>query len=573
MITIIKYKNKVYATDEEYGIALLTEYTLQFLVEEKHMDIEQAKRTTKVLIKDKINCLFGYHEYIWLFAKTNLEFFCMYYLHNIFLGEDKAELAPIHKKIWKELQDVVLTKNYDKLEYLLPRGTGKSTFISLALAIWCSVYEYKHYTVIASAIGGTAETFIRKIKLALENNKRIEKSFGTIYDTKKCTVNAEKIELTNHTMIQSISASSTLRGKSYGNHRIELLLLDDYQKDDEVATQDQRDKKWKRFNDDVKYAIQKNNSLMVAVGTVQNSDCFYNRLKKLPTWKVIHEKGVLVDDVDELFTTGLWKDFYDILMNKKDYGDNSLDYAKEFYLQHKEDMQYPLLWQSFWDCLDYAISYYESPISFKQEVQGDTSAQGEIRFKTIITESNEDINNHMFKSTMLCLDPANTVNNKADYSAFVIGSKADNNIKYIRKGIIDRLDFNNMCNKVVKLLEEYQDITHVWIEKNLYMGTDVLKIKELISDNPKFKNRKIEFINTMQRKNKIDKIDAIAPDVNMGRIIFNEEDVEPIKQFHEYVGKNSTHDDFADCVAECVNRLDEIKTTNKITLLDRSYLF
>ncbi|MDU1603517.1 MAG: hypothetical protein E6845_11165 [Clostridium sp.] len=569
---MIKYKDKEYKTDEEYGYKLLIDYTYKYLIESNYSH-EKAVEITKILITKNENTLFSKHGYAYALGKKSLEFFCMYFLHNIYVGEDKAELANIHKDIWQELQDAIQKNNYDKLEYLLPRGTGKSTFISLALAIWCSVYKFKTYTVIASAIGDTAETFIRNIKIALADNKRIEKSFGCLYDTRKCIVNSEKIELANRTMIQSISASSTLRGKSYANTRIELLLLDDYQKDDEVATQEQRDKKWKKFNDDVKYAIQKNNCTMVAVGTVQNEDCFYNRLRKLPTWKVRHEKGVLVDNVDDLFESGLWLQFKEILFNKKEYGDNALDYAKEFYLQHKNEMQYSLLWQEFWDCLDYAISYYENPISFKQEVQGDTSAQGEVRFKTIIAESEKEINSHDFKATMLCIDPANSISNKADYSAFVVGSKVQNEIKYMRKSLLLRLDFKSLCDKTIELLKEYSDITHVWIEKNLYMGADIVRIKELIQNDDELGRRDINFENTMQRKNKIDKIDSIAPDMNLGRIIFNEDDEEAIKQVKEYCGEKSTHDDMPDCVAECVNRLAEIEDTCKLKLLDRRLLF
>ncbi|NFG25984.1 hypothetical protein FC777_02365 [Clostridium botulinum] len=569
---MIRYKEKIYNNDIDFGYKLLVEYTYKYL-KDNNYNHELALKRTKELIQKNESNLFDYKGYAYALGKESLEFFCMYFLHNIYVGEDKADLATIHKEIWQELQDAILTNNYDKLEYLLPRGTGKSTFISLALAIWCSVYKFKTYTVIASAIGDTAETFIRNIKIALDGNKRIEKAFGQLYNSKKCIVNSEKIELMNKTMIQSISASSTLRGKSYANTRIELLLLDDYQKDDEVATQEQRDKKWKKFNDDVKFAIQKNNCTMVAVGTVQNDDCFYNRLRKLPTWKVRHEKGVLVDNVDELFETGLWEEFRKILFNKKEYDDNALDYAKEFYFQNEENMQYPLLWQSFWDCLDMAINYFENPVSFKQEVQGDTSAQGERRFKTIVDESEELIENHNFKVTMLAIDPANSLSKKADYSAFVVGSKSDNNIKYIRKAIIERLNFNDLCTKTIELLKQYKDITHVWIEKNLYMGTDVIKIKELIANDIELKGRYIQIENTMQHKNKIDKIDAIVPDVNMGRIIFTDSDEEAIKQMKDYVGANSTHDDMPDCVAECVNRLEEIKTLGTIKFVDVKKIF
>lgn len=564
---MIVYKGKKYNNEEEYGTKLITEYTYKHLLE-KGFNSEEARNKTGQLIKLNKDKLFTYHGYAWDLGRKSLEFFCLYFLHNIYVGEDKADLAKIHIEIWQELQDAILNNAFDKLEYLLPRGTGKSTFISLALAIWCSVYKFKSYTVIASAIGDTAETFIRNIKIALDGNNRIIKSFGELYSPKKCIVNAEKIELTNRTMIQSISASSTLRGKSYANTRIELLLLDDYQKDEEVATQDQRDKKWKRFNDDVKYAIQKNNCTMVAVGTVQNEDCFYNRLRNLPTWRIRHEKGVLIDDVDTYFATGLWEDFRKILFNRKEYKENSLDYAKEFYFQHKKEMQYPLLWQEFWDCLDMAISYFENPVSFKQEVQGDTSCQGEKRFKTIITETVKEIEDHNYTNTILCIDPANSLSTKADYTAFCVGSKVTNGTKYIRKAIIDRLDRDSYISKTIELLKLYPDISLVWIEKNLYMGFDIDAIKALISKDNLLKSRKIEFENTMQRSNKFDKIDGICGEVNLGRVIFNEEDIQAITQIQEYVGAKSPHDDMPDCLAECVQRLDAIKIISELKTFD-----
>lgn len=554
-----------FENENELNTYLLLKYlTLDFIKQ----GINQSEAAQ--LASDYLNKYdrWGYHGLAYSLGARNLEFFALYFLQSIYIGEGKAELAAIHKDIWQELQDAILTGNTDKLEYLLPRGTGKSTFISLALSIWCSVYGYKTYTVIASAIGDTASTFINNIKLALDGNIKIEKAFGKLFDSKKCTVNNEEIELTNRTKIQSISAASTLRGKSYGNTRIELLLLDDYQKDDEVTTNDQREKKWKKFNDDVKYAIQKNNCTMIAVGTVQHQECFYNRLRQLPTWKVRYEKGVLLDDVDHLFNSGLWLEFKTILLDKKKYGQNSLDYAKEFYFQHKEKMQFPLLWSEFWDCLDIAITYYEDPISFKQEVQGDTSAQGKRRFQTIITEPPKDIEKHDFKVTMLCIDPANSLNDKADYTAICVGSKAYNGVKYIRKGLICKVDINKLISNTIVLLLAYKDITHIYIEKNLYMGADILKLKEKIAETPLLKSRSFIFINEMQKKNKIDKIDSIASDVNMGRIIFNEDDTGAIEQIKDYIGIKSLHDDFPDVVSECVKRLDEIQPLQKIKVTE-----
>lgn len=563
------YDGIEFDNNDQFNRYLLNKYLQQEYIS-NGATTTQAEQASQELIIAHKDSLFEYHGLAYILGSRNLEFFALYFLSSVFVGKDKSMIAPIHSTIWKEVQDTILDKsNTQQLEYLMPRGIGKSTFISLCTAIFCSVYKYKSYTVIASAIGDTASTFIRNIKLALDGNTRIEKAFGKLYDTKKCINNTEQIELTNRTMIQSISASSTLRGKSYGNTRIELLLLDDFQKDDEVATADQREKKWKKYNDDVKYAIQKGNSTIIAVGTVQHSECFYSRLSLLPTWKVRNERGVLVDDVDELFTNGLWLQFKTLLFNVKD--EFRLETAKEFYFQHKSSMQYPLLWQSYWDCLDYALSYYENPSSFKQEVQGDTSSNGEKRFTTIIPETPKTIESHTFTRTMLAIDPASSTGKRSDYSAFIVGSLADTSIKYVRKGEILKLEFDDYISHILELLIAYKEINTIYIEKNLYMGTDILKLKEKIKDIPELSSRNFEWQNEMQRTNKTDKINTIVGDVNFGRIIFNSEDTEAIEQMKDYQGEKSLHDDFVDCVAEFSNRIISIKTIGKISIFNINF--
>jgi hypothetical protein len=555
---------------------LLAEHLIEQTIKEKGISKDKAVEFVRYLMKKKKDILFTYHGLAWELGSKNLKFFCLFFLSNIFIdGEDKAEIAPIHIELWSEIEAMILNKTHDKQLYVLPRGTGKSSFISLGTAVWCSCYKYRRFTLICSAIGDTAQTFIRSIRMSLQNNERIEESFGVLYDPKKCVDNNEQIELTNRTMIQSISASSTMRGKNYGNVRVELALLDDFQKDDEVATHEQREKKWKRFNDDVNYAIQKGNSTLIAVGTLQHQECFYSRLKDSPVWKHRIEKGVLDDDVDELFNSGLWLEFKNILFDKKN--EHRLDDAKEFYFQNKENMQFPLLWQSYWDCLDMALNYYGNPVSFKQEVQGDITNDGQKKFTTIITEPVEKIEAHHFVKTMLCIDPASSSasKKKADYSAFLVGSVADTSIKYVRKGEVLKLEFDDYINHSIKILKEYTDISHIYIEKNLYMGSDISRLKELISKDNDLKHRRFEWINEMQRANKDDKINTIVADVIFGRIIFNEEGVsnEAILQLKEFSGcSTSPHDDFPDIVAEFSNRINIINVIQKVSVIDRSLL-
>ena len=48
-----------------------------------------------------------------------------------------------------------------------------------------------------------------------------------------------------------------MRGRKYRNTRPDLIILDDYQSEDDVRTEEARVKKWKKYSDDVKFAKQR----------------------------------------------------------------------------------------------------------------------------------------------------------------------------------------------------------------------------------------------------------------------------------------------------------------------------
>ena len=118
---------------------------------------------TKQLLLAYKNNLFDKQGLAYLVGSQSLEFFCMYFLQDVYTGDDKAPLAKIHYELWEEIQNAILNTNGTKYEYILPRGTGKTTCITLPIAIWSSLYNYKIYTVISSSIGATAEQFIANI--------------------------------------------------------------------------------------------------------------------------------------------------------------------------------------------------------------------------------------------------------------------------------------------------------------------------------------------------------------------------------------------------------------------------
>lgn len=553
-----------------------------------------------MILKHSSN-LFGHHGLAWQLGKMSLEFFCMYFLQDTFLVKEDnvaAPIAKVHEEIWQDIEKSIADDGPEQIGRILPRGTGKSAFGTYAASVWSHCYELKKYTLICSDIGTTAEKFIKDIKNTFLENKYIEKAFGKLLDDrdKRYICNSTQLEFTNKTFIEAISSSSPMRGRKYDNCRPDLIILDDYQSEDDVRTEDARSKKWKRFSDDVKYAAQKavkragkivkRGTTFIALGTLQHKECFYSRLIKQPTWKFKKEKGVLIDDfinekgekvngLDNYFNTGLWKQFKDILFNFKNI--DRLEDAKEFYWQHQKEMQYPLLWAEFWDCLDMALSYYENPSSFKQEVQGDVDSIGEKWFKTVATETRSEIETHVFLKTMLCMDPASTDGKKSDFSAFLVGSQADNNLKYARKAelakINARTDFDKYIDHGIELLKEYSDITHIYIEKNTFNGADANQLELKINKDDILKFRNIKIINESQRKNKDDKISTIIPYMNKGQIIFAEEDQDFISQILDFRGqKFSIHDDAPDITAEFNNRIENIEVIQNVQIFDRRAL-
>jgi hypothetical protein len=590
----------MFKNEEEQNRYLLYKYLYESFITAGASEGEAQRQTDDMIMKNSSN-LFGYRGLAWQLGKISLEFFCLYFLQDTFLPKETnvaAPIADVHREIWNDVQCAVSGEGSNQIGRILPRGTGKSVFGTFASTIWSHCYEFKKYTLICSDIGSTAEKFIKDIKNALLENEYIKKSFGTLLDDrdKRYVCNSTQLELTNKTFIEAISSSSPMRGRKYDNCRPDLIILDDYQSEDDVRTEEAREKKWKRYSDDVKYAVQKSvvrdgkvikqGTVIIALGTLQHKECFYSRLIKQPTWKFKKEKGVLIDDfineegqningLDHYFSTGLWKQFKDILFNFNN--ENRLEDAKEFYWEKENEMKFPLLWAEFWDCLDMALSYYENPSSFKQEVQGDVDSIGERWFKGIRTEKREEVENHTFVKTMLLIDPASGGGKKNDYSAFLVGSMADNNLKYARKAELAKINartaFDKYIDHAIKLLQEYPDITHLYIEKNTFNGADANAIENKIKDDPVLRNRNIEIINEHQKKNKDDKISTLIPYINKGQIIFAEEDTEFTDQVLDFRGqKYSVHDDAPDVLAEFSIRIENIQVITKVKLLDRRSL-
>lgn len=560
----------------------------------KYLKKLYGEDTAKDLLHKCKDNLFGYKGLAWSLGKRSIEFFCMYFLQDIYIPKpnNKARtLAPVHYEMWREAEKMLINDEFDKLAMAEPRGTAKTTVMDTGVTTWAHCYEISRYTIVCGKTEQDSTEFIANVKHELEENERLKRAFGKLLDPKKYTVNKLELELTNNTKIQALSSTSSIRGKKYQNYRPSIIIADDYQGKADIITQEARDKKYSTWCEDSEYAgdeaVYRDGKKIamatkfIVLGTILHRDCFMSRILKNSEYKSILRR-VVDFDVDKFFkgeilegelskTSQLWGQFKAIYFNDK--LTDSKAYAEEFYYQHEKDMQYETIWPDKYNCLSLAEKYYANSIAFKQEMMNDASKIGERWFKSVNTKPADEIETHTFIKTMLCVDPAVAVNKKADRTSILVGSEADNGFKYIRKSILDRLGFEDYCQQVVKLLIDFPDITHIDIEKNTYQGADVLRIKEIIEKTPELHGRSFIFINERATKNKDDRIATIVGAVNNGQIIINEEDKDSIEQLKNFAGQDfSESDDFPDNLARFDTDIKDIEVIENVQLFDKKLL-
>ena len=577
---MIYFDDIEFTDDNKYSIYLIDKYLKKYFP--KNQDNIRRKYTPNEVAK--------------VIGEKDITFFSLYFLRTTFVPSDDnsaRELCEEHYKIWRVLSEAFVQDLYDKLNIVEPRGLAKSTICDKTLAIWLHCYKKSKFTLLGAKTADDAEQFLNSIKKEFLENELIKDVFGNLIDLKGkkpnskdyYKVNSGEIEFTNDTYIRAVGSTTSVRGANWGGVRPTVVIADDYQSEVDVITEDAREKKWNRWCKEVeevgdtavfrKGKKVKAATKFVSIGTVLHIDCLISKLSRNRDYHTIINRAVLLEDgqtIDDIFESDLW------LECKKIYFDDKIEdpqiQARKFYEKHIDEMKYPLLWEEKWDFFsDIAVKYWTNRKSFMSEKMNDASTLGVRWFKAIRTQAEEEIEDHTFLKTMLCVDPAGEQSRRSDFFAMAVGSLGENDFKYIRKMILAKMSYKQYCQTVIDLLKEYTDITHLYIEKNTYLGADVTTITEMIDKDYELKRRNIIILNEMSRKNKDERISTIIEEVNNGQLVFNNNNKDFTQQILDFQGTAySPHDDAPDIIAELSRRLIEIEVKNIIRIMDRRKL-
>lgn len=448
------------------------------------------------------------------------DFFCKAYMPDEFdrkFGDYAIEWLNDGKAIIEDGQPT-------KEARIGPRGHAKSTIWTVATPTWSACYQKRKYILFLSANEDTASNFLGKVKNILESQTIVE-DFGSL---KGKTWNNFEIETSTGITIECAGWTAGIRGKNK-KRRPDLVIFDDLEDKKVMESPSLRKKLEKAFEEEM-LKLGDYDTIYIYVGTLLAVDSLLAKTIKKPTWKYKLYKKVISFPDDE--GEELWKQWRKIFRDL--YNDNRMDDAYEFYLEYKEEMLngVKLLWSGKYPekKMKYKGAYYntmlereESEDAFWQEDQNEPTNSDDMKFTNI---QYWDKWPDKIKALKLSIDPSE---GKHDYSAYSCGGEMNGGY-FIKEGKIARHDPYQIMNEVVKFVKEYPEIDEIVLESNLFK--DLLKaelIKKLCEENC---YRTV--IHKHASDNKHIRIMKIEPDINGGKVFFNEINVDYNKQIKNY---------------------------------------
>ena len=194
--------------------------------------------------------------------------------------------ATFHPELVHALQNEALKR----LLIIGFRGSGKSTFGSLALPLWAALEHPDKYPFIILVSDSTRQATlnISAIKYELETNLLIKQDYGEI----KGNViedfslqgdgeewQKQNIVLSNGVRILARSRGQKVRGLRHLQYRPKLVVVDDPEDGEWVRTKENRDKTDRWLHSEVMPGMDARKGKLVVIGNLLHMDALLSRLK------------------------------------------------------------------------------------------------------------------------------------------------------------------------------------------------------------------------------------------------------------------------------------------------------
>ncbi len=202
-----------------------------------------------------------------------------WFFHYYFQKYVKYQTADFQREIFQLLEN----QSYQNIVITAFRGSGKSTIVTLAYAIWCILGEQERkYVLILGNTQVKAQILLLAIKHEFEHNELLRADLGPFKEENNQWGAIALILAQYGAKISISSVEQSVRGARHYEHRPDVIICDDLEDMDSVRTQESRDKIFEWLTSDVLPAGDKHTRL-IFIGTPLHEDSLLKRLEKLFT--------------------------------------------------------------------------------------------------------------------------------------------------------------------------------------------------------------------------------------------------------------------------------------------------
>ncbi len=458
--------------------------------------------------------------------QDGFQFFLETYLPHYVKGEHSL----FHRHIFARVPEILTAEKGVRDLFIAPRGSSKSTHLSLGFALYCIMLGKKQYILEVCDVYSQAALLIEAIKSELTSNPRLRFDFPKVCGAGRIWREGE-IVTANNIRVEGLGAGQKIRGRRHGPHRPDLMFFDDLENDEAVRSPDQR----KKLESWVARAALKvgppDGSMdVIWVGTVLHFDAVIVRAAKSPVWNVTEFQAIVKwpDRMD------LWDMFEEIYQNDGE------DAAQEFYDGHKTDMDAGAVvnWPAIQPLIFLMFERAAGHDAFQSEYQNKPISDGNPFGKLIYW--NLKIPNMVFFGA---IDPSLGKKGKGrDPSAILIGGydRLTGRMDLVEASIRKRLP-DIIVSDTITLQREYRAL--LWFVESVqfqeFLRTSLMQeaAKQGVA---------ISAIPIIPHTDKDLRIERLQPPVAAGLIRFNANHTTLIDQLQQW--PNADHDDGPDCL-------------------------
>lgn len=471
-------------------------------------------------------------------CRYDFEKFC-----RTFLGEQfSSTWSTFHYDLVKALEDIIFNHKDEETKNVraAPRGHAKSTFVSFAFPLWCICYGYKQTIIVISCSADMARLFLTRIREELEFNELIIKVFGKLQGSSKWN-NSEILTSTGVYCVGK-GAGQQMRGLNFKS-RPDLVIIDDLESEESVATETQRATLDKWFSSAV-MKMGSPNCDFFFIGTVLSYDSLLYKLLTLPTYSMWQRK--IYRAVIKFSESTLWLEWEEKMTNLSD--PDPYNTAKKFYLKHKKEMLKgtKVLWESQREnmYLHLMETRLQDEEAFNSEFQNDPQTENSRIFKEEWLEENTYEYPPNIKRVYGAVDPSCGKNRKADTSAIIILGEGEDNYIYVLEASVRVRRVEEIISDMERIIGKYYDLLEGFVvETNQFQSFFATTVQKHFIDLGMYINW-IE-INHGANEKKERRINSMIPKIKNGYLKFNKSHIMLWRQLKNYP---KDRDDAVDCL-------------------------